>query len=131
MLPFFRYIPPTQVTHVVLDDVVSRLTTHELSTTTISQYLVIVRKLLKLAVRKGLLKEVPELPSVKITIQPRSILTLAQQGGLDSRWASRRLDDMLQTVDHWPELASSLDISASTRQHLKRVIEQQRDDLMR
>ena len=115
---------------MVLDDVVSRLTSHELSTTTISQYLVIVRNLLKLAVRKGLLKEAPELPSVKITIQPRSILTLAQQGGLDSRWASRRLNDMLQTVDHWPELTSSLDISASTLQHLKRVIEQQRDDLM-
>jgi len=78
VLPFFRYIPPTQVTHVVLDDFVSRLTKHELSTTTISQYLVIVRKLLKLAVRKGLLKEVPELPTVKISIQPRSMLTLAE-----------------------------------------------------
>jgi integrase len=80
VLPFFRYIPPTQVTHVVLDDFVSRLTKHSLSTTTISQYLVIVRKLLKLAVRKGLLKEVPELPKVKIAVQPRSMLTLAEYG---------------------------------------------------
>lgn len=80
VLPFFRYIPPTQVTHVVLDDFVSRLTKHALSTTTISQYLVIVRKLLKLAVRKGLLKEVPELPKVKIAVQPRSMLTLAEYG---------------------------------------------------
>jgi integrase len=78
VLPFFRYIPPTQVTHVVLDDFVSRLTKHGLSTTTISQYLVIVRKLLKLAVRKGLLKEVPELPKVKIAVQPRSMLSLAE-----------------------------------------------------
>jgi len=76
----FRYIPPTQVTHVVLDDFVSRLTKHQLSTTTISQYLVIVRKLLKLAVRKGLLKEVPEMPSVKIASQPRSMLTLEEYG---------------------------------------------------
>lgn len=80
VLPFFRYIPPTQVTHVVLDDFVSRLTKHQLSTTTISQYLVIVRKLLKLAVRKGLLKEVPEMPSVKIASQPRSMLTLEEYG---------------------------------------------------
>ena len=80
VLPFFRYIPPTQVTHLVLDDFVSRLTKHELSTTTISQYLVIVRKLLKLAVRKGLLKEVPDLPKVRVTVQPRSMLTLAEYG---------------------------------------------------
>ena len=80
VLPFFRYIPPTQVTPAVLDDFVSRLTKHQLSTTTISQYLVIVRKLLKLGVRKGLLKEVPELPSVKIAVQPRSMLTLQEYG---------------------------------------------------
>jgi integrase len=68
------------VTPVVLDDFVSRLTKHQLSTTTISQYLVIVRKLLKLAVRKSLLKEMPELPKIKITVQPRSMLTLAEYG---------------------------------------------------
>lgn len=78
VLPFFRYIPPTQVTHAVLEDFVSRLTKHQLSSTTISQYLVIVRKLLKLAVRKGLLKEVPELPKIKVAVQPRSMLTLAE-----------------------------------------------------
>ena len=78
VLPFFRYIPPTQVTHIVLDDFVSRLTKHGLSSTTISQYLVVVRKLLKLAVRKGLLKEVPAIPKVKIAVQPRSMLTLAE-----------------------------------------------------
>lgn len=58
VLPFFRYIPVTQVTHVELEGFVSRLTQHHLSSTTISQYLVLVRKLLKLAVRQDLLKEV-------------------------------------------------------------------------
>ena len=43
-----------------------------------SQYLVLVRKLLKLAVRKGLLNEVPEFPSVKVIMQPRSMLTLQE-----------------------------------------------------
>ena len=38
VLPFFRYIPPTQVTHVELSGFVSRLTQHQLSTTTISGY---------------------------------------------------------------------------------------------
>jgi hypothetical protein len=56
---------------------------------------------------------------------------LAQQGGLDSRWASRRLDEMLQTADLWPELVGGFDISAATRQQLKKTIEQQRDGLRR
>lgn len=82
VLPFFRYIPPTQVTHVDLEAFVSRLTQHQLTTTTISQYLVLVRKLLKLAVRKGLLKEVPEFPRVEVSTQPRSMLTVSEYAKL-------------------------------------------------
>lgn len=78
VLPFFRYIPPTQVTHVDLDGFFSRLTSHRLSSTTISQYFVLVRKLLKLATRQGLLKEVPEFPKIKVVTQPRSMLSLQE-----------------------------------------------------
>ena len=38
----------------------------------------IVRKLLKLGVRKGFLKETPEMPKVKIAIQPRSMLSVLE-----------------------------------------------------
>ena len=65
------------------------------------------------------------------TIGRQHLLMLAQQGGLDSRWASRRLDEMLQTADLWPELVGGFDISAATRQQLKKTIEQQRDGLRR
>jgi integrase len=82
VLPFFKYIPPTQVTHVDLDGFVSRLTKHGLSSTTISQYFVLVRKLLKLAVRQGLLKEVPEFPKIKVVTQPRSMLSLQEYSKL-------------------------------------------------
>nr|WP_315235166.1 hypothetical protein [uncultured Limnohabitans sp.] len=78
VLPFFRYVAPTQVTHVDLDGFVSRLTQHQLSSTTVSQYLVLVRKLLKLAVRQGLLKEVPEFPRIKVITKPRSMLSLLE-----------------------------------------------------
>lgn len=78
VLPFFRYVAATQVTHVDLEGFVSRLTQHQLSSTTISQYLVLVRKLLKLAVRQGLLKEVPEFPRIKVATQPRSMLSLIE-----------------------------------------------------
>lgn len=82
VLPFFRYIVPSQVTHVDLDGFVSRLTQRQLSSTTISQYLVLVRKLLKLAVRQGLLKEVPEFPHVRVSTQPRSMLSLQEYAKL-------------------------------------------------
>jgi integrase len=82
VLPFFRYIPPAQVTHVDLDGFVSRLTQHGLSSTTISQYFVLVRKLLKLAIRQGLLKEVPEFPKIKVVTQPRSMLSLKKYSQL-------------------------------------------------
>lgn len=82
VLPFFRYIAVTQVTHVDLEGFVSRLTQHHLSTTTISQYLVLVRKLLKLAVRQDLLKEVPEFPQVRVATQARSMVTLMEYSKL-------------------------------------------------
>lgn len=65
------------------------------------------------------------------TIGRQHLLMLAQRGGLDSRWTSRRLDEMLQTADHWPELVGGFEISAATRQQLQKTIEQQRDGLRR
>jgi len=82
ILPFFRYVAPAQVTHVDLEGFVSRLTQHHLSSTTISQYLVLVRKLLKLAVRQDLLKEVPEFPRIKVSTQPRAMLSLMEYSKL-------------------------------------------------
>jgi integrase len=64
------------VTHVELEGFASRLTHAQLSSTTISQYFVLVRKLLKLAVRTGLLKEVPEFPRIKVLTKARSMLSL-------------------------------------------------------
>jgi integrase len=80
VLPFFRYIPPPEVTADLLEDFVARLTKAGLSSNTISQYQVVLRKLLKLAVRQGLLREVPEMPTVRVVNRPRSMLTLKDYG---------------------------------------------------
>lgn len=53
VLPFFKYIPPSQVTPALMDGFVKRLTDFKMSSTTVSQYLVVTRKLLKLAIRHG------------------------------------------------------------------------------
>jgi serine/threonine-protein kinase HipA len=64
------------------------------------------------------------------TIRRHHLMTLAQQGGLDSRWASRRVDEMLQAADLWPDSARGFDLRATTRQHLLQTIARQRDQLM-
>jgi integrase len=78
VLPFFKYIPPSQVTPMMMDAFVKRLTDSRLSSTTVSQYMVVVRKLLKLAIRHGFLREVPELPTIKVASKPRSSLNLKE-----------------------------------------------------
>lgn len=78
VMPFFRDVPPSRVDTAVLEGFVERLTAAGLSTTTMSQYLVVVRKLLRLAVRHKLLREVPEMPQVRVVHRPRAMLTLAE-----------------------------------------------------
>jgi integrase len=78
VLPFFKYIPPSQVTPAMMDAFVKRLTDCGMSSTTISQYFVVVRKLLKLAIRHGFLNELPEMPQVKVANRPRSMLNLQE-----------------------------------------------------
>jgi integrase len=78
VLPHFKYIPPSQVTPMMMDSFVKRLTDAQLSSTTVSQYLVVLRKLLKLAIRHGFLREIPELPSIKVANRPRSMLSLKE-----------------------------------------------------
>jgi integrase len=82
VMPFFKYIPPSQVTSIQMEGFVRRLTEHQLSSTTVSQYLVVVRKLLKLAVRHGFLRELPEMPEVKVANRPRSMLSLPEYRAL-------------------------------------------------
>jgi len=95
ILPFFKYIPPSQVTPVVMEAFVKRLTESRLSSTTVSQYLVAVRKLLKLAIGLGFIRELPALPAVKVTSRPRSPLSLSEYAAVVqtahrlSRWSDK------------------------------------------
>ena len=77
VMPFFRDIRPSEVDVAVMEAFVERLTEAGFSTTTMSQYLVVVRKLLRLAVRHKLLRKVPEMPKVRVVHRPRAMLTLA------------------------------------------------------
>lgn len=55
------------------------------------------------------------------------LLELARQGGLDVKWAARRLDAMLDVVDQWVSVVEAFDVRRATRQAIhKRVISQRR-----
>ena len=82
VMPFFKDRPPSTIDASVLEGFIQRLTDAKLSTTTMSQYLVVVRKLLKLAVRQKLLNEVPEMPQVRVVHRPRGMLTLDEYGAV-------------------------------------------------
>jgi integrase len=78
VLPFFRFVQPSQTTVDVLEKFVHRLQEAGMSNTTVSQYLVVVRKLLKLAIRHGVLAQMPEWPSVRVVNRPRAMLSLRE-----------------------------------------------------
>jgi integrase len=78
VIPYFKYIPPSQITASLVEGFVKRLTDFKMSSTTVSQYLVVIRKLLKLAIRHGFLNELPEFPEVKVANRPRSMLSLQE-----------------------------------------------------
>ena len=78
ILPVLGHIPISQVGIDELQALLVRLSEQESSTTTISQYMVIVRKVLKLALARKLIREVPEIPKVRITSKPRSTFTATQ-----------------------------------------------------
>lgn len=75
VLPWFKQWSPSTITADALDGFVNRLGEAGMSTTTISQYMVVVRKLLKLAIRQGLLREMPEMPKVRVVNRPRAMFT--------------------------------------------------------
>lgn len=59
------------------------------------------------------------------------LLNLANQGGLDSRWAAQRLSAMLEVVNEWPILVDAFEIRRATRQKMHHDAIHQREALMR
>lgn len=78
VLPHFGSMEVGQVKTRDLDAFVQRLSSHALSSTTLSQYMVVMRKLLKLARREELLVELPEMPRIKLVTKSRSMLNVSE-----------------------------------------------------
>ena len=82
ILPVLGSLTMEQVNRHAIARLVQRLSDEKVSATTMSQYMVIVRKLLKLAQTLRWLRDAPELPKVEIGHKPRSAFTVTQYSKL-------------------------------------------------
>ncbi len=64
-------------------------------------------------------------------IKRSHLMQLAQQGGLDVRWAAQRLDGMLDVVDRWADLIAAFPVRHATAKAMHQAATQQRTGLMR
>ena len=78
LLPVFGHLAVDDVDVEHIESFLERMGEQESSSTTVSQYLVILRKVLKLALSRKWITELPEIPRVTITSQPRSTFSVAQ-----------------------------------------------------
>lgn len=78
ILPALGDMDVRRIKSHTLDAFVLRLTQANLSNITVSQYLVIVRKALKLAQKLGWLERVPDFPAIKTPSKPRAMVTLGE-----------------------------------------------------
>lgn len=64
-----------------------------------------------------------------LNIQRSHLMQLAQNGGLDQRWAQQRLDSLLAVVDRWADLIGEFEIRRPTAQVILNAVQKQRSRL--
>lgn len=78
ILPVLGLLPINEVQADPLQALISRMAELRRTATTMSQHLVIVRKVLKLAWSRKWIAEMPEIPKITISSQPRSTFSVGQ-----------------------------------------------------
>jgi hypothetical protein len=76
IVPFFGHMPIDSIGYQQVSDYIQRLSDRNLTTVTIQQHLVAIRKVLHYAVGVGKLSTVPKFPAVKVKSKPRGSFTL-------------------------------------------------------
>ena len=78
ILPFFGDMPVDRIGYQQVSDYIQRLSKRELSSVTIQQHLVAIRKVLHYAVGVGKLKALPKFPPIKVTNKPRGSFSASE-----------------------------------------------------
>ncbi|RYF56034.1 MAG: hypothetical protein EOO27_19455 [Comamonadaceae bacterium] len=82
ILPLLGPLPAAELRTVHAQDLIDHLGAKGLSTTTIAQYLVLLRKVAMQGVLRGVLQEMPQFPKVKIRSQPRGSFSVREYRAL-------------------------------------------------
>lgn len=78
VLPLLGDVPAANVDAMAAQALVDRLGAHGFSSTTIAQYMVLLRKVLMQGVLIGALSDAPRLPKIRIRSQPRGSFNVAE-----------------------------------------------------
>lgn len=95
ILPLLGELPISRVDVDAVGQLMTRLTEAKSSSTTISQYLVIVRKVLNIANERGWVRELPVLPKVNISNKPRASFSVSEYRRI-LRTAKRLIRDQVE-----------------------------------
>ena len=76
--PFFQSVDVTDIDYAMVNEFLNEISTDDLSSSTISAYIRLVRKVLQHAARQRLIASVPELPAVSIKDNPRGWFTIRE-----------------------------------------------------
>jgi hypothetical protein len=78
ILPFFGDVPVDRLDYQQVSDYIQLLSKRELSSVTIQQHLVAIRKILHYAVGVGRLKALPKFPPIKVSSKPRGSFSVGE-----------------------------------------------------
>lgn len=113
ILPRWGSLPPSVVTFPVLLEF-THVLSKTFSSTTVSQYLVAVRKVLSHAVSMGVIEKLPEFPKIKIVTTPRGAFTPSEY------WTLIRCARRLRGA-HYPESAEAIRVNYKIRKAEQRL----------
>lgn len=113
ILPRWGSLPPSVVTFPVLLEF-THVLSKTFSSTTVSQYLVAVRKVLSHAVSMGVIEKLPEFPKIKIVTTPRGAFTPSEY------WTLIRCARRLRGAPY-PESAEAIRVNYKIRKAEQRL----------
>ena len=100
--PYFDEIPIIKIDYLVLETFIEKLTESDIKGVAISQYLIIIRKVLNYALITNLITRLPLFPKVKTPRQSRGPFTIGEYRNLlKTAW---RLRDQPYMMQHRPRL---------------------------
>jgi hypothetical protein len=97
VMPYFEHIPVAEIDYLALQSFIEQLTEAEIKGVSISQYLIVIRKVLNYAHHTNVITSLPQFPKVKTPRTSRGAFTIAEYRRLrKTAWRMREQPYMMQ-----------------------------------